>query len=100
MTVKTANKHLLHAFIDFHMTLGKFNWICGNFLKDQIKKFGNNFCGLVFKIVHHPLKGVLSFVRVYSGKLTNKDNVYNVNQRKTEKFAKLYLSFADEFLEV
>jgi len=68
-------------------------------VKDQIKKFGNNFCGLVFKIVHHPLKGVLSFVRVYSGKLTNKDNVYNVNQRKTEKFAKLYLSFADEFLE-
>ena len=65
----------------------------------HIAKFGNHFCGLVFKIVHHPMKGVLSFVRVYSGKLSSKDNVYNVNQKKTEKFAKLYLAFADEFFE-
>ena len=68
-------------------------------LNDQVLKFRDNFCGLVFKIVHHPMKGVLSFVRVYSGKLSNKDNVYNVNQKKTEKFAKLYLAFADEFIE-
>ena len=66
---------------------------------EQVQKFRDNFCGMVFKIVHHPMKGVLSFVRVYSGKLSNKDNVYNVNQKKTEKFAKLYLAFADEFIE-
>ena len=68
-------------------------------VNDQVLKFGNNCCGYVFKIVHHPMKGVLSFVRVYSGKLSIKDSVYNVNQRKSEKFSKLYLSFADEFLE-
>merc|ERR1740128_80825 len=66
---------------------------------NQVLKFRETFCGMVFKIVHHPRKGVLSFVRVYSGKLSNKDNVYNVNQKKTEKFAKLYLAFADEFIE-
>ena len=65
----------------------------------HIKKFGNNFCGMVFKIVHHPMKGVLSFVRVYSGKLSSKDSVFNVNQSRTEKFSRMYLAFADEYLE-
>ena len=67
--------------------------------KRHLKMFGSNFCGLVFKIIHHPMKGVLSFVRVYTGKLSSKDTVYNLNQKKTEKFTKLYLAFADEFLE-
>ena len=67
--------------------------------KSQLRKFGQNFCGLVFKILHHPMKGVLSFVRVYTGKLSSKDSVYNLNQKKTEKFSKLYLAFADDFLE-
>jgi len=65
----------------------------------DIKKFGNNFCGLVFKIIHHPMKGVLCFVRVYTGLLTSKDSVYNVNHKKTEKIGKLYLAFADDFIE-
>ena len=68
-------------------------------LNDKVLKFGDHFCGMVFKIAHHPMKGVLSFVRVYSGKLSSKDNVFNVNQRKTEKFTKLYIAFADEFIE-
>ena len=67
--------------------------------KSHLRKFGQNFCGLVFKILHHPMKGVLSFVRVYTGKLSSKDSVYNLNQKKTEKFSKLYLAFADDFLE-
>ena len=67
--------------------------------KSHLRKFGHNFCGLVFKILHHPMKGVLSFVRVYTGKLSSKDSVYNLNQKRTEKFSKLYLAFADEFLE-
>jgi len=65
----------------------------------NIKKFGNNFSGLVFKIIHHPMKGVLCFVRVYTGRLTSKDSVYNVNHQKTEKIGKLYLAFADDFIE-
>ena len=65
----------------------------------DVKKFGNNFCGLVFKIIHHPMKGVLCFVRVYTGILSNKDSVYNVNQKKTEKIGKLYIAFAGDFIE-
>ena len=66
---------------------------------EELRKFGSNFCGMVFKIVHHPMKGVLSFVRIYSGKLSSKDSVYNINQGKTEKFSKMYLAFADEYME-
>ena len=60
-------------------------------LNPDLKKFGNNFCGLVFKIVHHPMKGVLCFVRVYTGTVTNKDSIYNVKQKKSDK---LRLSWA------
>ena len=46
----------------------------------ELAKFGSNFCGLVFKVVHDPNKGPLCFVRVYSGELREKDSVYNVSQ--------------------
>ena len=68
--------------------------------KDKRDKFGETFSGLVFKIVNHPQKGTLSFVRVYTGSLGSKDSVYNVNKEKTEKVGKLYIAFADQFREV
>jgi len=65
-----------------------------------VRSFKNKLCALVFKIVHHPQKGVLSFVRVYSGKLTNKSSIYNVNKNQTEKIGNLMIAFADDFREV
>ena len=35
--------------------------------------------------------------RVYSGKLTNKSTIYNINKQQTEKIGKLMVAFADEF---
>jgi len=64
------------------------------------KFYGNNFCGLVFKILHHPQKGVLSFVRVYCGSVKSSDSVFNVNRSKSEKIGKLLVAFADDFHEV
>merc|ERR1719186_2229024 len=55
---------------------------------------------LVFKIQHHSQKGVLSYVRVYSGSIKASDSVYNVNRGKSEKIGKLMIAFADEFREV
>jgi len=65
-----------------------------------LRLYKKKLCALVFKIVHHPQKGVLSFVRVYSGKLTNKSTIYNINKQQTEKIGKLMVAFADEFREV
>jgi len=64
------------------------------------KFYGKNFCGMVFKIQHHPQKGVLSYVRVYSGSIKSTDSVYNVNRAKSEKVGKLMIAFADDFREV
>jgi translation elongation factor EF-G len=33
---------------------------------------GGPLCGMVFKIVHHPQKGPLCFVRIYAGHLTQR----------------------------
>ena len=57
----------------------------------------SDFCAMAFKIVHHPQKGVLTFLRIYSGTLKEGDSVYNVSLDKTEKVTRLYVAFADDF---
>ena len=34
---------------------------------------------------------------MYSGKLTNKSSIYNVNKNQTEKIGNLMIAFADDF---
>eukprot|EP00088_Acartia_fossae_P065763 TRINITY_DN8119_c0_g1_i21.p1 TRINITY_DN8119_c0_g1~~TRINITY_DN8119_c0_g1_i21.p1 ORF type:complete len:702 (-),score=97.02 TRINITY_DN8119_c0_g1_i21:300-2405(-) len=63
-------------------------------------QFKDNLCALVFKIIHHPQRGVLSFVRVYSGRLSSKSSIYNVNKQQTEKIGKLMVAFADDFRDI
>jgi len=63
-------------------------------------KYYDGFCGSVFKIIHHPQKGVLSFIRIYSGSLSSNSSLYNINKGQTEKFVKLMVAFADNFREV
>jgi len=65
-----------------------------------LRYYGSNLCGLVFKIIHHPQKGVLTFVRVYSGTLTPNCTLYNVNKQQSERCGKLMVAFADDFREV
>ena len=57
----------------------------------------SDFCGMAFKIVHHPQKGVLTFVRIYSGALKEGDTVYNVSLEKSEKVSRIYVVFAEDF---
>ncbi len=52
---------------------------------------------MAFKIVHHPQKGVLTFLRIYSGILKEGDTVYNVTLDRSEKVVRLYIAFADDF---
>ncbi len=55
---------------------------------------------LAFKIVHHPQKGVLTFVRVYSGKISKGSSIYNLSRKTSEKVGRLMVAFADDFREL
>ncbi len=47
------------------------------------------FCGLAFKIMTDPYVGKLTYVRVYSGKLTSGVYVYNSTRRSKERVSKI-----------
>lgn len=51
--------------------------------------------GLVFKIVTDPYVGRLAYVRVYSGKITIKSNVFNSSKKKRERIGRLIRMYAD-----
>ncbi len=58
------------------------------------------FCGLVFKIVADPYVGRLAYFRVYSGKISQADTVYNPSKRKRERVGRLIRMYADRREEV
>ncbi len=47
------------------------------------------FCGLAFKIMTDPYVGKLTYVRVYSGKLTSGVYIYNSTRRSKERVSKI-----------
>ncbi len=60
----------------------------------------NSLCGLAFKVVHHPQKGALTFVRVYAGELQEGAIIYNLTRGVSEKASRLMVAFADDFKSV
>lgn len=58
------------------------------------------FSGLVFKIMTDPFVGVLSFVRVYSGKLTSGSYVYNATKGVKERVSRLVRMHANKREEI
>jgi elongation factor G len=54
------------------------------------------FCGLCFKVFTDPFVGKLFYVRVYSGKVTTSDNVYNARKRSKEKISKILRMHANK----
>jgi len=65
-----------------------------------VKHYGNGLCALAFKTVHDRQRGVLTFVRVYSGSLEAGSSVYNVGRECVEHCGKLYQVFADEHRDI
>ncbi len=55
-----------------------------------------NFCSLAFKLWADPFVGKLVFFRVYSGKLSKGDTVYNPRTRKRERISRLIQIQADK----
>lgn len=53
-------------------------------------------CALAFKVVNDKEKGLVTFFRVYSGIMKNKQRIYNSNVGKVERIASLLRVKADE----
>jgi elongation factor G len=58
------------------------------------------FAGLAFKIQADPHIGKLTYVRVYSGKITSGSYIYNATRDKTERVGRLVLMHANDREEV
>ena len=54
------------------------------------------FCSLAFKLWSDPFVGKLVFFRVYSGKLTKGDTIYNPRTRKRDRISRLIQIQADK----
>jgi elongation factor G len=54
------------------------------------------FSALAFKIMTDPFVGRLTFVRVYSGKISKGDKIYNPNSGKMERISRLMLMHSNK----
>ncbi|KAF3939981.1 hypothetical protein ABW19_dt0200757 [Dactylella cylindrospora] len=57
-------------------------------------------CALVFKVMHDPRRGMLSYVRVYSGTLRHGDMLFNTTLQQRERALKLLRMYANEATEI
>jgi elongation factor G len=64
--------------------------------KDAVTDDNGNFCSLAFKLWSDPFVGKLVFFRVYSGKLSKGDTVYNPRTNKRERISRLIQIQADK----
>lgn len=53
-----------------------------------------------FKVMHDKQKGPLVFFRIYNGKLSKGEKIFDSNQEKTDQIGHVYMPFADELTEV
>jgi elongation factor G len=65
-------------------------------LKEAVTDDNGNFCSLAFKLWSDPFVGKLVFFRVYSGKLSKGDSVYNPRTNKRERISRLIQIQADK----
>jgi elongation factor G len=57
-------------------------------------------CALAFKVVHDPRRGVLVYVRVYSGTIQRSATLFNTNLQVFEKAQRLLKMYASESVEI
>ncbi|KAJ0173441.1 hypothetical protein K1T71_010590 [Dendrolimus kikuchii] len=64
------------------------------------KSFGNELSARAFKVQHDDQRGVLTFLRLYSGEISRAQKIYNLAQDKSEQGGSLYVALADEYKPV
>jgi elongation factor G len=63
---------------------------------DLAKKASTDLCALAFKVVNDKEKGLITFFRVYSGILKNRQRIKNSNTGESERIQSLMRMRADE----
>lgn len=58
------------------------------------------FSALAFKLINDPFVGQQTFIRIFSGKLTNGMSVYNTNKTKNERVGRIFRIKAKEREEI
>ncbi len=58
------------------------------------------FSGLAFKIMSDPYIGKLTFLRIYSGRISQGDEVYNSSKEKNERIGRIVLMHANKKEEI
>ena len=58
------------------------------------------FAALAFKLINDPYVGQQTFIRIFSGKLTNGMSVYNTNKTKNERVGRIFRIKAKEREEI
>ena len=58
------------------------------------------FAALAFKLINDPYVGQQTFIRIFSGKLTNGISVYNTNKAKSERVGRIFRIKAKEREEI
>jgi elongation factor G len=91
---------LLDAVIDYLPSPKDIGKIEGTKLGTEEKidvKFGNEepFTALAFKVANDPFVGSLTFIRIYSGKLTAGSSIYNSSKEKVERIGRMLLMHAN-----
>ena len=59
-----------------------------------------DLCAMAFKIVHHPNKGILTYIRIYSGKIREGDTLYNLTRDCSEKISRIAIAYANDYQQV
>ncbi len=91
---------LLDAVIDYLPSPKDIGKIEGTKLGTEEKIdmiFGNDepFTALAFKVANDPFVGSLTFIRIYSGKLTAGSSIYNSSKEKVERIGRMLLMHAN-----
>ncbi|KAK0562354.1 Ribosome-releasing factor 2, mitochondrial [Tilletia horrida] len=58
-----------------------------------------DLAALAFKVVWDKRRGPITFVRVYSGTLSRTSTLFNTTTQTRERLAKVFLPFADQYVE-
>ncbi|XP_043273413.1 ribosome-releasing factor 2, mitochondrial [Venturia canescens] len=66
----------------------------------EYRCFEDNFSARAFKIIHDKQRGPITFFRVYTGRLTKGQKIYNIEREKSEQGGRLYAAYADDYEEI
>ena len=99
-------QNMLDAIVDYLPSPLEIPPVEGTDVDDKEKKVARKcddaepFSALVFKIMTDPFVGQLAFIRIYSGKLSAGESVYNVAKGRKERIGRLVKMHANKREEI